>query len=219
MANRSREKVALIIFVLLLALGAFLIGSYIVGGHSLNVAATQINDTFGNMEGYSAIVFEGTQKPEEESSSLREDASVSDEKHQHDSFDASALPEDKGQTALGESFDLGDAQDPPNASGSASSSADDRERAALEIAARSSGLGKESAVALLPAPLRAALMIESARRSRLLPDRVVWAKSLQLRSTRSCVRTKTKARACSLSMSLISGVMQITSFSKEGRLA
>ena len=60
MINRTREKIALVILCLLLVFGGIALVSYIIAGHSLNVTATQIDDAVGTMEGYTAIVFEGT---------------------------------------------------------------------------------------------------------------------------------------------------------------
>lgn len=40
------------------------LGWYLVAGHSWNVAASNIDDTFGSMDGYTAIVYEGTAVPQ-----------------------------------------------------------------------------------------------------------------------------------------------------------
>lgn len=142
MTNRSREKVALLIFVLLLALGAFLIGSYIVGSHSLNVAATQINDTFGNMEGYSAIVFEGTQKPDDGAADASADAAAADVEEGA----GRALRIEGAGGADGADGGSDAAGDARTVAEEAVPKASERERAALEIAARSTGLAKETSV-------------------------------------------------------------------------
>ena len=65
MSKCSREKIALLVFVLLvLFAGACLVG-YLVAGHSWNVAATNIDDTFGSMDGYTVIAYAGTMTEEE----------------------------------------------------------------------------------------------------------------------------------------------------------
>lgn len=65
MEKTSREKIALIVFlVLAIGMGCILFG-YVFAGHSWNVTASNIDDAFGNMEGYTAIVYEGTIEEEE----------------------------------------------------------------------------------------------------------------------------------------------------------
>lgn len=62
----SREKIALLVFCLLMIAGAGALAFYLFAGHSWNYAATSLDDSFGNMDGYAAIVFEGTAQPEED---------------------------------------------------------------------------------------------------------------------------------------------------------
>ena len=65
MEKTSREKIALIVFLILaIGTGCILFG-YVFAGHSWNVTASNIDDAFGNMEGYTAIVYEGTIEEEE----------------------------------------------------------------------------------------------------------------------------------------------------------
>ena len=65
MEKTSREKIALIVFLILaIGMGCILFG-YVFAGHSWNVTASNIDDAFGNMEGYTAIVYEGTFEEEE----------------------------------------------------------------------------------------------------------------------------------------------------------
>lgn len=65
MEKTSREKIALIVF-LVLAIGmGFILFGYVFAGHSWNVTASNIDDAFGNMEGYTAIVYDGTIEAEE----------------------------------------------------------------------------------------------------------------------------------------------------------
>lgn len=63
MTSHQREKIALIVFALLIVLSLFGLCWYLVAGHSWNVAASNIDDTFGEMDGYTAIVFPGTVDP------------------------------------------------------------------------------------------------------------------------------------------------------------
>lgn len=65
MTSRSREKIALLVFALLAVLSLCGLCWYLFAGHSWNVAASNIDDTFGSMDGYTAIVYEGTVDPAE----------------------------------------------------------------------------------------------------------------------------------------------------------
>jgi len=60
MSVKSREKIALFVFLVLIVLSLFGLGWYLVAGHSWNVAASNLDDTFGSMDGYTAIVYPGT---------------------------------------------------------------------------------------------------------------------------------------------------------------
>lgn len=59
----SRDKIALVVFALLLILGMSALIGYIQLGHSWNVAATNIDDATGSMRGYTTILYEGTVLP------------------------------------------------------------------------------------------------------------------------------------------------------------
>lgn len=63
MSSSSREKIALAVFAALIAFSTCVLGWYLLAGHSWNVAASNIDDTFGSMEGYTTIVYAGTQDP------------------------------------------------------------------------------------------------------------------------------------------------------------
>lgn len=66
MKKRAREKVALLVFALLVVLGGSLLLRYFETGRTFNVAATGVDDVFGQMQGYTAIVFDGTYDPMDE---------------------------------------------------------------------------------------------------------------------------------------------------------
>lgn len=51
------------VFAALIVLSLLGLGWYLIAGHSWNVAASNIDDTFGSMDGYTAIVYEGTAVP------------------------------------------------------------------------------------------------------------------------------------------------------------
>ena len=63
LSNQSREKLALAVFAGLIVLSLCGFGWYLMAGHSWNVAASTIDDTFGSMEGYTAIVYAGVDHP------------------------------------------------------------------------------------------------------------------------------------------------------------
>lgn len=63
MKKRTREKVALLVFALLVILGGSVLLRYFETGRSFNVAASAVDDVFGQMQGYTALVFDGTYDP------------------------------------------------------------------------------------------------------------------------------------------------------------
>lgn len=68
MTYQSREKIALVVFCMLFVLVGVLLLVYIVAGHSWNVAASNIDDSFGSMDGYVTVVFDGSaEAPEQDS--------------------------------------------------------------------------------------------------------------------------------------------------------
>lgn len=96
MEKTSREKIALIVFLILaIGMGCILFG-YVFAGHSWNVTASNIDDAFGNMEGYTAIVYEGT--IEEEESAAQSPASAASaangSANSKNAGDAESLPGD-----------------------------------------------------------------------------------------------------------------------------
>lgn len=64
-AKRTREKVALVVFAVLVILAVVVLSSYFFTGRSWNVAASFVDDTVGQMKGYTAVVYAGTAQPEE----------------------------------------------------------------------------------------------------------------------------------------------------------
>ena len=56
MKKRTREKVALLVFALLVILGGSVLLRYFETGRSWNVAASVVDDSFGQIKGYTAIV-------------------------------------------------------------------------------------------------------------------------------------------------------------------
>lgn len=111
MEKTSREKIALIVFLILaIGMGCILFG-YVFAGHSWNVTASNIDDAFGNMEGYTAIVYEGT--IEEEESAAQSPASAAS------AANSSASSKNAGdaESLLGDSK-AGDGQAPASSSSS-----------------------------------------------------------------------------------------------------
>lgn len=80
MKRLSREKTALAFFALLVVVGLGALGFYIASiGHSWNVAASNIDDATGQMNDYTAILYEGvvTQKKDASTSSPSSGADAS----------------------------------------------------------------------------------------------------------------------------------------------
>lgn len=128
MEKTSREKIALIVFLILaIGMGCILFG-YVFAGHSWNVTASNIDDAFGNMEGYTAIVYEGT--IEEEESAAQSTASAASAANgsasSKNAGDAESLPGDSK---------AGDGQAPA----SSSSSSSDGNQAAASSSENSQG--------------------------------------------------------------------------------
>lgn len=74
----SREKIALLVFCLLMVAGAVALAFYLFAGHSWNYAATSLDDSFGNMNDYAVVVFEGTVDPENDSAGAGGDEDATD---------------------------------------------------------------------------------------------------------------------------------------------
>ncbi|WP_165170421.1 hypothetical protein [Adlercreutzia sp. ZJ242] len=64
MQKRTREKIALVLFVLLVAFAGAVLTSYFTTGRSWSIAASFVDDTMGRMDGYTAIVYAGVVEPE-----------------------------------------------------------------------------------------------------------------------------------------------------------
>lgn len=63
MQKRTREIAALVLLALLAAGAAVAMGWYILAGHGWNVTASNIDDSIGQMDGYTVLLFEGTRQP------------------------------------------------------------------------------------------------------------------------------------------------------------
>lgn len=74
MEKRTREKVALVVFALLVAFAALVLTSYFATGRGWNVAASAVDDTVGQMRGYTAIVYAGTAQPEPDDGAAEDEA-------------------------------------------------------------------------------------------------------------------------------------------------
>lgn len=65
MENSVRERIALVIFVVLVALAGIVLTSYFATGRSWTVAATIVDDQVGSLEGYTALVYKGVVKEDQ----------------------------------------------------------------------------------------------------------------------------------------------------------
>lgn len=127
MEKTSREKIALIVFLILaIGMGCILFG-YVFAGHSWNVTASNIDDAFGNMEGYTAIVYEGTFEEEESAAQSMASATsaANGSANSKNAGDAESLPGDSK---------AGDGQAPVS-----SSSSSDGNQAAVSSSSSSDG--------------------------------------------------------------------------------
>lgn len=77
MVSVTREKIALIVFVLLVFVGIGCLVAYINVGHSWNVTATTIDDATGELDGYTVILYQGVAVEEEEEEEEELDAAKS----------------------------------------------------------------------------------------------------------------------------------------------
>lgn len=64
----GREKKTLALFAAMLLFGFLCICAYVFFGHNWNFAVSQFDDTFGDMESYTVVLYEGTIVPSEEES-------------------------------------------------------------------------------------------------------------------------------------------------------
>lgn len=76
MEKRTREKLALVVFALLVVLAAVVLTSYLFTGRGWNVAASAVDDTVGQMRGYTALVYAGSAPVEPEGGLVREEAPI-----------------------------------------------------------------------------------------------------------------------------------------------
>lgn len=117
----SREKIALLVFCLLMVIGAGTLAFYLFAGHSWNYAATRLDDSFGNMDGYAVLVFEGTVDPEEAVAKQAAEAEADPEGTASESFPG-LLSEGEGED---ESEVDGDALEQPQEGNEAEGAAED----------------------------------------------------------------------------------------------
>lgn len=101
MSNVSREKIALVVFVGLIAASLCGLVGYLAIGHSWNVAASNIDDAAGRMDGYTAIVFKGTVDPDETAESASGTSPDKRKKADPDAFDKAADEAESGISGLG----------------------------------------------------------------------------------------------------------------------
>lgn len=76
---RSREKIALFVFIglILAGLASLLVYIFVIG-HSLNTTVSKIDDATGNLDGYTAILYKGTAEEKHESVVDRSNSNPSD---------------------------------------------------------------------------------------------------------------------------------------------
>ena len=65
MDKASREKIALVVFALLVVFAGVVLTGYFSTARTWNVAASFVDDTVGRMDGYTVLVYSGTVSPDE----------------------------------------------------------------------------------------------------------------------------------------------------------
>lgn len=137
MVSVTREKIALIVFVLLVFVGIGCLVAYINVGHSWNVTATTIDDATGELDGYTVILYQGVavEEGEEEEeldaakSYLYDDAESTESNIDPD--DAGAEEESGSQELSGIASDGVDRQDASSEEDSGSTLGSSRESSSL----------------------------------------------------------------------------------------
>ncbi|WP_139653159.1 alcohol dehydrogenase [Raoultibacter phocaeensis] len=150
MSNVPREKIALVVFVGLIAVSLFGLVGYLAVGHSWNVAASNIDDATGQMDGYTAIVFKGTVDPavlETKAENKKNDASASSGSK---ASEDAARDVESGLSGLEDPYGLGGTGSDAGASGSPADSGHDSEPGASGSSAES-GHDSDAAASGLPA--------------------------------------------------------------------
>lgn len=101
MQNRTRERVGLVIFLVLVVLGGGLLGAYFLTGRSWSVAATMVDDSVGSLDDYTVVAFAGVVPPEDdvEPSASGESSAVAGSSGAAASSDAEDLSASAGQSA------------------------------------------------------------------------------------------------------------------------
>lgn len=72
MVKLTRERIALVVFFVLVAVGAFVLLSYFSTGRGWSVAATAVDDSVGQLDRYTAILYNGVAEPEDDHASSNE---------------------------------------------------------------------------------------------------------------------------------------------------
>lgn len=98
MSQTLREKVALLVFLLLILLTLGGLGWYLTIGHSWNVAASTIDDATGQMDGYTAILYEGTLEESKVSSQKNTSSTLQDK--EKDDLPSDSAPSPGSNTGL-----------------------------------------------------------------------------------------------------------------------
>lgn len=93
MEKRTREIIALVLLVLLGIAAVCAMGWYILVGHRWNVTASNIDDSIGQMEGYTVLLVEGTRNPKPEDLESFDPGDVSDKSTETKAIDMDALIE------------------------------------------------------------------------------------------------------------------------------
>lgn len=95
MEKRTREIIALALLVVLAIAVVSAMAWYILVGHRWNVAATNIDESIGNLDGYTVFVYEGTLLPDEERIALSDSQPMLDDLNRGEAHMSAVKPHDE----------------------------------------------------------------------------------------------------------------------------
>lgn len=99
MQKRTREILAVALLGILVLVGVAAMGYYLLVGHNWNVAASHIDDSIGQMDGYVVVLYPGTTPPEKG----RDQSGAGDQVSVESSASASASESSSSSSAPSES--------------------------------------------------------------------------------------------------------------------
>ena len=99
MQKRTREILAVLLLAVLALVGVGAMGYYIFIGHNWNVAASHIDDSIGQMDGYTVMLYAGTRPEKAEDGQSGSSAEKADAGQSESSSSSSETASDSGEGA------------------------------------------------------------------------------------------------------------------------